>query len=570
MFIAPKTRNQLSRLTLLLFCGATAAAGVKCGFGGAPMTGPTGSGGTTGTGGSASGSGGSASGSGGVGGSNPSGTGGGIEPSGTGGVGGGNPSGTGGSPSGTGGAAGVTGTGGGMAGMTGTGGAPPAGTPGVYQVHGTWPALKPAIAIKPGSLSYTKIAAHKRFLGESCSIADYNKDGMPDISSGRRWFPGPAFTTGNIFRGGHEDLPRNGTPRQEIVDGVSDDWSDFPWDVDGDGWTDIINIASSDANTPVMPTPMPQQNATGFWYKNPGAGAATNMNWMRYQIHGDMRHEQKAFLDFDGDGKPEITGACRACTPPTRKGYYKMGANPQAPWAFIPVTGNVTFPFGGTGWMHGMGAGDVNGDGKPDFLDRNGVWIQGATPTAWTPVPVVLYDGDPADHRGGSHMFSFDVDGDNDMDIVSAEGAHHYSIAWYEQVTPTQFRKHRIMGTESAADKQKYGVGFTEPHALNVADMDGDGVPDIISGKMRFAHPIDERDPDPLGAPELWVWKTKRNTKPPYDDGQATSMTYLEPHMVDNEAGVGRQFSVGHANDDGIMDICVGTKVGLFVFLGKP
>jgi hypothetical protein len=96
--------------------------------------------------------------------------------------------------------------------------------------------------------------------------------------------------------------------------------------------------------------------------------------------------------------------------------------------------------------------------------------------------------------------------------------------------------------------------------------MDGDGIPDVISGKMRFAHPIDERDPDPLGAPELWVWKTVRNKTPAYDP---TSKVTFEPRMVDNEAGVGRQFSVGHANTDGIMDICVATKVGLFVFLGK-
>jgi hypothetical protein len=33
--------------------------------------------------------------------------------------------------------------------------------------------------------------------------------------------------------------------------------------------------------------------------------------------------------------------------------------------------------------------------------------------------------------------------------------------------------------------------------------------------------------------------------------------------------GVGRQIAIGHVNTDGIMDICVSTKVGLAVFLGK-
>jgi hypothetical protein len=33
--------------------------------------------------------------------------------------------------------------------------------------------------------------------------------------------------------------------------------------------------------------------------------------------------------------------------------------------------------------------------------------------------------------------------------------------------------------------------------------------------------------------------------------------------------GVGRQLAVGYVNKDQIMDICVGTKVGLAVFYGQ-
>ena len=317
MLTAPQLQKLLPRLTLLLFCGATAAAGVKCGFGGAPMT-PSGQGGTTGTGGS------SASGSGGAGGSgNPTGTGGTIIDPGSGGAGGGAPTGTGGSAMGSGGTAGSPGTGG----MGGAAGAPASN--GIFQYFGHTPNLRPGIATKPGTLQYTKVVAHDRFLAESCSIADYNKDGMPDVSSGRRWFEGPAFTTAHIFRGGHDDLPRNGDAA-EITEGVSDDWSDFPFDVDGDGWTDIINIASSDANTSQSPAPMPQLNATAYWYKNPGATAATAM-WAPNLIHTDVRHEQHGFVDVDGDGKPEIFGACKGCSPPQTKGYYKMPARTPPP-----------------------------------------------------------------------------------------------------------------------------------------------------------------------------------------------------------------------------------------------
>lgn len=443
-----------------------------------------------------------------------------------------------------------------------------------YELTGTWPALKAAIATAPGKLTYTKISVHTRFLAESCSIADYNNDGKPDISAGRRWYEGPDFKVEHIFRGGHNDLPRNGDS-PEIVDGVSDDWADYPFDMDGDGLPDIINIASADADTTIMPDPKPQTHGTGYWYKNPGAAtAATNTMWTANLIHSDIRQEQHGLVDVDGDGKPEIFGACKGCTPAETKGYYQADwKNPTAGWVYHPVTQHYVFPFNGTGWLHGLGFGDVNGDGKPDLLERGGAWLQQAggmwnataCPAAgcgW--VKQTLYDGDPADNRGGSHMYAVDVDGDGDQDIISADWAHGWGLAWYEQTPGMKFVKHQILGSNSPADIAKYGpVYFSEPHALQVVDMDGDGVPDIVTGKERFAHPISYGDPDPNGVPYVYVFKTIRN-KP----SVAGSVTF-EPHMVDNVVGVGRQLAVGHANTDGIMDICVATKLGLYVFLGQ-
>ena len=113
------------------------------------------------------------------------------------------------------------------------------------------------------------------------------------------------------------------------------------------------------------------------------------------------------------------------------------------------------------------------------------------------------------------------------------------------------------------------------PHAFNVYDMDGDGRPDVIGGKMRFAHPYDQGDPDPDGTPYIYVFK---NT--PTADTRTGSPITLTPNLVDGNAmategttdagmGVGRQISIGHANTDGIIDICVSTKLGLAVFLGQ-
>jgi hypothetical protein len=521
-----------------------------------------------------------------------------------------------------------------------------------YELTGTWPALPARDANGPirqarGALTYTMVQVQDQFLAQSCAIADYNHDGVPDISSGRRWYQGPDFRTAHIFRGspfatpGHDALPRSGTPN-ELQDGESDDQADYPFDVDGDGWTDIINIASTDYGTTVSPAPQPQQPATGYWYKNPGTPTVErDTAWTPNLIHSDIRLEQHGLADVDGDGKPEIFGACKVCG--QTKGYYQADwSNPAAQWTFRAVTRFYVFPFGGTGKMHGLGFGDLDGDGKPDLLERSGIWLQpkdgastlapaaeGCTgytcsPWQWVPqtlsgnlTPAGLYEGPSpdlsnGDNSGGSHMFSVDVDGDGDQDILSADWAHGWGLSWYEQTMPLAscigypssdtaggylvdasvkqcFVKHPITGTNNVADLAAYNnVAFSEPHAMQLVDMDGDGLPDIITGKEWMAQPYEQGDPDPDGTPVLYVFKLVRDANPP-QSGKA----HFEPHLVNaavpvvdaggagdagafpakwtGGSGIGTQVTIGQINPqtDGIMDICIASKLGLFVYLGQ-
>jgi hypothetical protein len=161
-------------------------------------------------------------------------------------------------------------------------------------------------------------------------------------------------------------------------------------------------------------------------------------------------------------------------------------------------------------------------------------------------------------------MYAADFDGDGDNDIFSADWAHGYGLAWYENDgTGANFTKHYFM--QSPAETGTYGnTVFSQPHAAQVADMDGDGVKDIVVGKMRFAHPDGYGDPDLQGTPYLYVFKTLRDTP-----GPDNSSISFEPHMVSDVSGVGRQFAVGHLNGDSIMDICVSSKLGLYVYLGQ-
>jgi len=486
--------------------------------------------------------------------------------------GGGGATGSGGAATGTGGSNVETGSGG----TTATDGGPGGNT--TDAAPGTGGAVNTA---KNTNLTFTKVTIHNRFLAESVAIGDFDHDGTLDIAAGKRWYKGP-FDPGynpadpahgeHIYRDGHDDLPVSGTA-EEINTGVSDSWSAFGYDFNGDGWDDIFQNSASDIGPVANGQTKPIPAGTGYWYQNPMGAAG---NWQKFQVSADMKGEHKIYADMNGDNKPEILGACKNCNPPETWGYWQADwANPSAPWTFHSVTRMYPFKDNCCGWLHGLGAGDVNGDGKMDLLERSGIWLQPASGTgAWTFINVAFSIPehlDTAPDIGGSHMQVYDVDGDGMNDIISSSNAHGYGLAWFKQGPAGTFTRIMIMNVPAQGAAHDDAV-FSQLHSLWLEDMDGDGLKDIVTGKTFLAHPFTTGDAGGSGAAGvgaeptvLYVFKLVR-----------TPTVHFEPHLIDIDkgaekaSGVAREFRVADMDKDGIPDIVISSKRGLFVFKGKP
>src|SRR5439155_446870 len=138
---------------------------------------------------------------------------------------------------------------------------------------------------------------------------------------------------------------------------------------------------------------------------------------------------------------------------------------------------------------------------------------------------------------------------------------HLYGLLWWEQVRTDgaiTFVKHEITG--SSAEKNKSGVQFSQPHAMALADIDGDGLLDIVTGKRFWAHgPTGDVEPN---APAVLYWFQLMRDP-------ATQHVEFVPHLIDDNSGIGTQFIIGQLQPGKhrSADIAISNKKGTFVFL---
>lgn len=344
---------------------------------------------------------------------------------------------------------------------------------------------------------------------ESASVFDVNNDGVPDIVSGGFWYQGPDFylrhPIGDVMRAGE----------------YWDDFSTIPMDIDGDGKMDFV---------------------TGGWWgdsvrwrQNPGEAGAP---WPEHIIAKTSNVETTRAWDVDGDGHLEIV----ANTPGGPLIAYKLvlDSNGKGTGEFTSHT-IYNQPQG-----HGLGFGDIDGDGRGEFVLING----------WLKAPSDPLGGEWTMHRefnlrpdASVPILVADINGDGVSELIVG-GGHGYGLDWYEQ---------RLESNGSRTwTKHPIDPFNAQYHDLQWADIDGDGLPELITGKRHRAHcghEDGERD-------DLGIYYFKWN-------GESFSKQVIAYGPQGEGAGCGIYFWLADLRGTGLLDIVAPGKDGLHVFYNE-
>lgn len=383
-----------------------------------------------------------------------------------------------------------------------------------------------AMILATGSGSAQDSVGEVRFRGHAvnpestfsaCAVIDVNRDGRLDIVCGGWWYeaPGP---------GGSGAWEKHFVREVEMIRGRYDGYSHLPYDVNGDGWTDVINVN--------------YRSQSMFWVQHPGEELASGEPWEKHTIAIPGSMETGRLVDVDGDGRLDIL---------------PNGVKFASWWELTKVAGDdgiarrrwVRHDLPGEVAGHGVGFGDVNGDGRGDVVG----------PRGWLEAPEDPRRGEWTWHAefdlgpdASIPILVADVDGDGDNDLICGRG-HNYGVFCMEQIVVTESKE---AGPARSWRRHWVDETWSQAHALLWADVNNDGREDLITGKRYMAH--DGKDPgayDPL----VIYWYERGETA-----GSWTRHTIASGERV----GFGLDPKAVDLDADGDLDLVVSGRSGLY------
>jgi FG-GAP-like repeat/FG-GAP repeat len=334
---------------------------------------------------------------------------------------------------------------------------------------------------------------------EGITTIDMNGDGRPDLVSGAYWYENPGASGGEWKQHQYRTI--------EVVDKeFVSDCGEWAIDVDHDGAVDVVTVG--------------WQTDGLWWYENPKKVGAP---WQKHFITHTIETEGGWLADINGDGVPDLALAH----------YGRSGVI----WVnFAGPEPRVHYAGGHDQDGHGIGMADVDGDGKVDIL----------TPFGW-------FKNVDADHDNfewhndwnlgetGFPIIGYDVNADGKTDIIYGRG-HSYGLYWLEQ---------RGDAANRHWEKHTIDESFSQVHVLKLADIDGDGQPELLAGKRYRGH--NGKDPGSYDPLVIYYYKINRKT------GEFDR----HPISVNGTEGAGTQFIVEDLDGDGDIDIATAGKTGV-------
>jgi hypothetical protein len=380
----------------------------------------------------------------------------------------------------------------------------------------TAPKSGPKAGAKKAAAPVLKIRVQQLHVdnNEGCAVADFNRDGKLDVSAGEYWYAGPDFKAKRQLRK-LEPFGRD----------YMTNCGEHAYDVNGDGYPDIVTGAFMDTKV--------------YWYENPGAAAInTSVMWKQHVLVDTQlaQNEWTAFHDLDGDGKPEYV--VNSYGPANAVMAYRFGRNAAGQPVLLPWMIQAGAPFANG---HGIGFGDINGDGLEDLLYGNG-WYErpkeGATTKPW------IRHADWTFPHASTPMIVVDLSGDGRNDFIWGHG-HNYGLYWEERKDDnkdgsTNWRHHQIDDKNS------------QNHVLVWEDIDNDGRPELITGRRVRAHSGNDPGDNEPGCVLMYKWN-------------AAEKRFTKHVLAEKGPGIGLQICLADFDGNGWKDIAVAGKSGTHI-----